>query len=191
MCGHCVDRISRWRVGSRRGIVAAMQSKRAVIIFLLNLIGPVQIAGQLRVPRATPDSQTVVFVCEHGTVKSVVAMAWFTRLSRERHLPVRAISRGTALDAAIPDVVRKGLKADGFEFPAFTPTVFTEADLAGAIAVISLDEPTVGRTVARRASTQAWNGLPSVMQNYEVARDSIRRRVRTLVDSLSRQLKGP
>ena len=46
--------------------------------------------------KAASDSQTVVFVCEHGTVKSVVALAYFRLLARERHLPIRAISRGTA-----------------------------------------------------------------------------------------------
>ena len=32
-------------------------------------------------PRVTRDTQTVVFVCEHGTVKSVIAMAYFDRLA--------------------------------------------------------------------------------------------------------------
>jgi len=152
--------------------------------FLLGIIGAMPAAAQA-------DSQTVVFVCEHGTVKSVVAMAWFTRLARERGMPVRAVSRGTALDPEIPPVVREGLQADGFRFPAFLPTRFAETDLAGAIAVISLDEPSVARMVAGRTLTQAWNGLPSLMQNYEVARDSIQRRVKALVDSLSRQVRGP
>ena len=49
----------------------------------------------------TSDSATVVFVCEHGTVKSVIALAHFQRLARERGLPLRAISRGTAPDARL------------------------------------------------------------------------------------------
>ena len=34
---------------------------------------------------------TVVFVCEHGAAKSVVAAAHFNRMARERGLAVRAI----------------------------------------------------------------------------------------------------
>lgn len=141
--------------------------------------------------RATPDSQTVVFVCEHGTVKSVVAMAWFTRLARERGLPIRAISRGTNLDPGIPVVVREGLKRKGFQFPAFSPTPFTETDLAGATLVISFDRPGVAATVAGRIPTQAWDGLPSVMENFVVASDSIQRRVKALIDSLSKTRREP
>ena len=38
-------------------------------------------------------SGRVVFVCEHGTVKSVMAALWFNRLATERKLPFRAVSR--------------------------------------------------------------------------------------------------
>jgi chromate transporter len=37
----------------------------------------------------------VVFVCEHGSAKSLVAASFFERLAKERGMPVRAISRGT------------------------------------------------------------------------------------------------
>ncbi|MDB6104782.1 MAG: protein tyrosine phosphatase [Gammaproteobacteria bacterium] len=38
----------------------------------------------------------VVFVCEHGSVKSLIAMVYFNRSVRERRLPYRAVARGTA-----------------------------------------------------------------------------------------------
>src|SRR5688572_249911 len=41
---------------------------------------------------------TVLFVCEHGSAKSVVAAAHFNRIAADRGLPFRAISRGTAPD---------------------------------------------------------------------------------------------
>lgn len=134
---------------------------------------------------ATRDSQTVVFVCEHGTVKSVVAMALFATLARERHLPVRAVSRGTAPDADIPTVVRAGLRRDRLALDGFTPARFTESDLTGALAVISFDQPSVADLVAGRVPTSAWDSLPAVSANYDVARDAIRRRVTRLVDSLA------
>jgi quercetin dioxygenase-like cupin family protein len=136
--------------------------------------------------RTHDDSETVVFVCEHGTVKSVVAMAYFTRLTGERGLPIRAISRGTALEPRVPAPVRDGLRADGLSLGSFTPTPFTPADLGSAIAVVSFDQPGVAATVAGRVPTSAWDGLPAVSENYAVARDSIRLRVAGLVDSLAR-----
>ena len=40
--------------------------------------------------------KAVVFVCEHGAAKSVVATAYFNTLAAERGLPFRATFRGTA-----------------------------------------------------------------------------------------------
>ena len=129
---------------------------------------------------------TIVFVCEHGTAKSVVAMAYFTQLVRERGLPFRAISRGTNPDSAVPALVRNGLLADGLTLGAFTPHKFSVADLASAIAVISFDQPGVAKLVGNRMPSSAWDGLPAVSENYALARDSIRSRVKSLVDSLSK-----
>lgn len=53
--------------------------------------------------------QTVLFVCEHGAVKSVVAAAHFNRLAAERAFPFRAVSRGTAPDSTVPARIGDGL----------------------------------------------------------------------------------
>jgi hypothetical protein len=132
------------------------------------------------------DSQTVVFVCEHGTVKSVVALAYFRQLAQQRQLPIRAISRGTAPDSAVPGPIRDGLRLDGLSLGPFTPTLFTAADLTNAMAVVSFDQPAVAKTVNGRVPLGRWDGLPAVSENYAIARDSIRARVAALVDSLDR-----
>ncbi len=141
-------------------------------------------------PRAANDSQTVVFVCEHGTVKSVVAMAYFTKLAQERHLRLRAISRGTNPDSRVPSLVQDGLRADGLRLGPFTPTRFSPADLSSAVAVISFDQPSVATLVAGRLPTSAWDGMPAVSDDYGVARDAIRRRVTELMDSLAKRRAG-
>src|SRR5687768_4809321 len=81
---------------------------------------PETLSSQAR-PGTVSDSQTVVFVCEHGTVKSVIALAYFRQLAQERHLNIRAISRGTAPDSAVPARVREGLRLDGLVLGPFSP----------------------------------------------------------------------
>lgn len=149
----------------------------------LLLCAPATLGAQLH-PKTAPDSQTVVFVCEHGTVKSVVALAWFRQLAKERHLSIRAISRGTTPDSAVPATVREGLHLDGLDLGPFIPAKFTLADLASALVVISFDQPSVAQLVGARVATAQWNGLPAVSDDYPIARDSIRHRVTRLVDSL-------
>jgi hypothetical protein len=133
---------------------------------------------------AARDSATVVFVCEHGTVKSVLAIALFRQMAAARGLSLRAISRGTAPDTALPPFMRAGLKGDGLSLGAFTPTRFSAVDLSSAILVVSFDQPSVAGSVAGRVPVRAWDGLPSVTADYAIARDSMRARMRVLVDSL-------
>jgi arsenate reductase len=148
-------------------------------------LGGSVVAGAQSSPAQEPDSQTVVFVCEHGTAKSVLALAWFNRLAQQRGLPVRAVSRGTAPDASLPAFMLAGLKRDGFDLGAFSPARFSEADLRSALAVIAFDQPAVAGFVAGRAPVIAWDRLPSVTASYAAARDSIKERVVALVDSLT------
>lgn len=126
----------------------------------------------------------VVFVCEHGTVKSVVALEYFTRLARQRGLAVDAISRGTKPDSLLPLTVRNGLTSDGFDVSAFAPRPFVRDDLRSAILVVSLDAD-VAPVVAGSLPVLKWDGLPSVSANYENGRTAIETRVRRLVDSLA------
>jgi protein-tyrosine-phosphatase len=163
---------------------------RSVCCFLV-AASPAMAIAQSHSPRVPNDSQTVVFVCEHGTVKSVVAMAFFAKLAKERNLPLRAISRGTNPDSSVPSVVLDGLRADGMTLGSFTPTKFAPTDLPSAIAVISFDQPSVASFVSGHLPTEAWDGMPAVSDNYLLAREAIRRRVANLLDSLAKLRAGP
>ena len=55
----------------------------------------------------------VVFVCEHGAAKSVIAAAYFNKLAGETGLRVRAIARGTNPDPQLSPITIAGLHADG------------------------------------------------------------------------------
>ena len=62
----------------------------------------------------------VVFVCEHGSAKSLVAASFFERMAKERGIAVRAVSRGTAPDTSVPATVVEALRTDGFDVAAST-----------------------------------------------------------------------
>jgi hypothetical protein len=155
----------------------------ALLAAAVALTAPLAAQGRTRPAR---DSATVVFVCEHGTVKSALALALFRKIAAERALPVRAISRGTAPDTALPPFMRSGLQQDGLSLGAFTPTRLDASDLASAILVVSFDQPVVTRTVGGKVPLKVWDGLPAVSTDYAVARDSMRVRIGALVDSLAR-----
>ena len=136
--------------------------------------------------QATP--QTVVFVCEHGAAKSVVAAAQFNKLAAERGLPFRAISRGTAPDPAVPPPIVEGLKGQGLSAPAgFVPTKVGANDVAAALRVVTFD-------VALPASAQAshvirWDGFPAFSDGYDKASAAISAKVSALLRDLEASAK--
>jgi arsenate reductase len=128
-------------------------------------------------------AQIVVFVCEHGAAKSVVAAAQFNQMAAERGLPFRAISRGTAPDATVPSRVTEGLKRDGLRLPeGFTPTALSGTDMAQAIRIVSFD--VILPTMQDSSRFVRWDGLPVFNDGYDAAN----RAIMSMVESLIREL---
>jgi len=129
--------------------------------------------------------KTVLFVCEHGTVRSLLAKVLFEQYASEIGLDVRAVSRGTHADSALPTWMQQKLAADRVTLGAWHPQTLRAADLGSASYVVSFDLPP-SATAAARAPRAQWDGLPSVSGDYAAGRDAIKSRVHILADSLKR-----
>jgi arsenate reductase len=128
-----------------------------------------------------PKPPLVVFVCEHGTVKSVVAAALFNELASQRGVSIRAIARGTDPDAGIPQPVRDGMKAEGLKVDQrFTPTVFSALDFRDGSRVVVFDVP-----MPSAHQIQRWDGLPAFSDGYAAASLAIRQRVEELLRAMT------
>ena len=55
----------------------------------------------------------IVFVCEHGAAKSIIAAAYFNQLAAEMGSDLRAVARGTDPDPELSPQAIKGLSEDG------------------------------------------------------------------------------
>src|SRR4051812_45866830 len=87
---------------------------------------------------ASPANPRVVFVCEHGAAKSVIAAAYFNKIAAERGLPDRAIYRGASPQAELSVSALKGLKEDGLTLPSDKPWPITNADVAAATHIFAI-----------------------------------------------------
>jgi protein-tyrosine-phosphatase/ketosteroid isomerase-like protein len=132
------------------------------------------------------EPRRVVFVCEHGTVKSVMAAHWFNRLAAERNVPFRAFSRGVAPDPSIPPAVARYLAADGFDVAAFRAQPLEASDVAGAahVVAIGIESPLLA---ASTVPVTRWNDIPPASTDYAAARDAVRARMEALLAALTRQ----
>jgi protein-tyrosine-phosphatase len=126
---------------------------------------------------------TVLFVCLHGSAKSLIAAQHFTRLARERGLRYRGESAGLEPDSELPAPVAAGLARDGIDIAGYVPRVVTAASVAEAAYVVSfgcdLPETMVG------VRHERWDDLPMVSDGFERARDAIVARVERLIDTVA------
>ncbi|MBL8206500.1 MAG: hypothetical protein JNM09_19860 [Blastocatellia bacterium] len=139
---------------------------------------------------ANEKTPTILFICEHGAAKSVIAAAYFDKLAQERKLKYRAVFRGTNPDAAIAPVAEKGLAQDGLKTQGWKPQLVTKKDMDAAAAIVTLGCALPGKeAVAEKVA--AWEGVPSPSENYQAARDDIVKRVQSLVDELAKKESQP
>ena len=136
---------------------------------------------------ATAAAQTgaapaVVFVCEHGAAKSVIATAYFNKLARERGLPYRATFRGTDPQAELSVSALKGLRDDGIEIPSGKPAAISQADVENATHVFAIG-CTLPAAVKSSGKASDWSDVPDG-QGYAAMRDAIVRHVTSLLDEL-------
>jgi len=137
--------------------------------------------------QSTPEvnSSTVVFVCEHGAAKSVIAAAHFNRLAAEKGLPYRAVSRGTKPDEVVAPAVKAGLASEGLDVSTWRPKAVSDEDIKRAKTVVSLatDLPTMKPIV--KTKLLEWNDVPSMSTNYEAARNAIVKLVSEMIEKLA------
>ena len=123
----------------------------------------------------------VLFVCLHGSAKSLIAAEYFNRLAAARGLPARATSAGTEPDDAIPPRVTQGLGADGIDVQGRQPRRPTQADVDGSVVVVTF-ACDLGDLASRAARIERWDDVPAVSEDFKRARDVIVTRVTTLLE---------
>src|SRR5262249_2153597 len=123
----------------------------------------------------------VLFVCQHGAAKSVVAAAHFRRLAAARGRPVGAVAAGTEPEPELAPGAVKGLAGEGLAAAPARPRPVTIFDLDTASRVVSFGCEV---TPARGQSVDRWN-VPAVSEGYSAARDRIVEHVERLVAELA------
>lgn len=146
-----------------------------LLIAILSLAAGLQPAG------GAPSPQ-VVFVCEHGAAKSLIATLYFNKLAAERGIAARASFRGVDPQDALSVRAVAGLEDDGFAMPAQRPTALAAADVAAATHIFAIG-CTLPAGAAKSGKASSWDDVPDD-QGYGPMRDAIVRHVRALVDTL-------
>lgn len=150
------------------------------------LLAGVTLLGYLPVAigaASTPAAETVVFVCEHGSAKSVIAAEQFNQQAARRGLPYGAISRGISPDAELQAATKLGMQRDGLDTSHYVASALSPEVAASALRVVTLGVANVPEYL-NRERLRSWDDVPAVSKSYEGARDDLRRRMDALLDEL-------
>lgn len=140
------------------------------------------ILGALMAARGPQPVGTILFVCEHGSAKSVVAAAHFNRIAAARGLPFRAISRGTVPDAEMAPAAVEGLRGDGLKPGDPTPAKLEQRDLDAATRVVTFCA--LPPDLQARSPIEQWE-VPPVSTEYAASREAMLQRIEKLLLELT------
>lgn len=113
----------------------------------------------------------IVFVCEHGAAKSVIAAAHFNKLAFEKNLGIRAIARGTNPDLEFSPGIIAALRDEGLTPTESIPQKLSLAEIESAQQIVSFCE--LPGEYRNRNTVKQWDDVPPVNENYEIARGVI------------------
>ena len=141
------------------------------------------VAGQTA--RSMSPSPTIIFVCEHGAAKSLIAAAYFNKLAAERGMKERATFRGVSPQAELSTMALEGLRADGVPVPEGKPTAIGQDDVTRATHVFAIGcaLPQIARSSGKAVD---WSDVPDG-KGYGPLRDAIVAHVRALLDEIQRR----
>jgi arsenate reductase (thioredoxin) len=133
---------------------------------------------------ADSSSTDVVFICEHGAAKSVLAAALFNRTAQKQELPFRSVARGLHPESHVPPKIAAALRVDGFNLADYRPLPVSDAEIASASRVVTIGVESA--IASRRAAIETWNDVPSP-SDYPATRAALQRHIDALVASLQSQ----
>jgi arsenate reductase len=126
----------------------------------------------------------VVFVCEHGNVKSLIAASLFEQVAKQRGLPFRAVSRGISPEAKVPSSIVDSLRKDGIETASYKPQPLTSHDLSTASHVIAIGVDLSSFTGAKQIPSELWSDVPPASIDYEASRAALLHHIDVLLEKM-------
>jgi arsenate reductase (thioredoxin) len=134
-------------------------------------------------------SQTVAFVCQHASAKSLIAAQYLNRLARDRGLAFSATTSGPEPDPEIPAHVVEGLLRRGIDVRTLRPVLVCPDVLARSDYVVSFGCDMKGLLAAGHPLEQ-WDNCPAVSDDFDIAWSFITARVEQLLNRLAEANRG-
>ncbi len=131
-----------------------------------------------------PEMQQIVFVCDHGSVRSLMSSMIFNEIAEARGLNYTSISRGLTPDENVPSIIVDAFKSEGKDVSAYKPKLLSSSEIASATRVISIEADL--SAYGDDAPVEQWNDVPSASLDFKASQDEMRQRIESLIDDLAK-----
>jgi protein-tyrosine-phosphatase len=137
-------------------------------------------------------TDAVVFVCERGSVKSLVAALLFNKRAAERGSSIRAVARGMSPDAAVPRRIADALRDDNFDVADFRPQALSNHDIEQAAMLVTIGVDPARIDPKPSVPLNQWNDVPG-SASYTLMHQSLLRHVDEILSAaeISRRRQTP
>jgi arsenate reductase len=166
---------------SRKDLIVcffSLHNLKTVLLLAFTLLLTKQLMAQ---------EKKIIFVCQHGAAKSVIAASYFNKIAKERNLNFVAECRGVEPDSAVSKSTKDGLTKDKVFDPTTKPQKLSSADTANTeMIVLFTNLPEEIRTSVK---IENWSKIENVDADYSTRRDAIIRKINELLDSLENNNK--
>ena len=153
-----------------------------IFIVAVGLLGTTSSGQKAKKNSAKTTTPTVLFVCEHGAAKSILAATYFNKMAGEKNLRFTAIARGTHPDTEVSLKTLAGLRKAGLTPTESIPIKLTQEDIQSAQRVVSFCP--LPEEYIQNAIVEQWEDVPPVSESYEDARDAIIEHLKKLINKL-------
>jgi arsenate reductase (thioredoxin) len=126
----------------------------------------------------------VIFVCQHGAGKSVIAAAYFNKMAKERNLNYIGEYRGVAPDSAVSPSAKEGLIQDNVFDPNAKPQKFVSSETENVERIILFTQ--LPEAMPLSIKTENWSKIENVDGDYITRRDAIVKKLDELLDSIEK-----
>ena len=142
------------------------------------------IIAMLLINSTMAQTKKIIFVCDHGAGKSVVAASYFNKLAKERNLDYVAECRGTNPDSIVSLKTQEGLTKDDVYDAKIKPTKLQLSDTTNAERIILFTAAPQG--INTKVKTENWSDIENVDAEYQKRRDAIIQKINSLLDTLEK-----
>ena len=126
----------------------------------------------------------ILFLCQAGGAKSVIAASYFNQLAAEQSLPYDAVAAAAEEPyTAVPPPVIELLQRDGVDVSTFRPRHVDTGDISVAERIVSIDCSLEGLDL-NGSQVERWDDVPKVSEGIDASAEAIRRHVESLVQQL-------